>query len=415
MSNFSFFRPDFPALEKLGALAENYLYSDSNACLYKLGSLAETMVKHMFELDRIALPEDDTPANRIRILKREGMLPRHIGDLLYALRTKRNVAVHEGYDSLEDARTLLEMAYSLSVWFMRTYGDHNFKPQPFVPPPNRRADEEIARLQQENEALATELEKARAVALSATLDTAVTASERKQRSDKAIHDLKLSEKETRYLIDEQLCRAGWEANSETLRHARGARPQKGRNLAIAEWPTCFNGREGFADYALFAELRLVGVVEAKARHVDIPAVVDNQCREYSQGIRAEDKNYVIADWNGYQAPFLFAANGRPYLKQLETNRAFGSATHGTPPISPRPCKAGSARADCSTGSTETSPPPARRRSKRLTTCSVIQTASTCAPIRSRLSKRRKRRLPPVDKPRCSPWPLAPARRVPSLA
>ena len=32
----------------------------------------------------------------------------------------------------------------------------------------------------------------------------------------------------------------------------------------------------------------------------------------------EDKDYVIADWNGYQAPFLFAANGRPYLKQLET-------------------------------------------------------------------------------------------------
>jgi type I restriction enzyme R subunit len=227
MRNFSFLQPDFPVLEKLGGLAEGYLYSDPNACLYKLGSLAETMVKYMFELDRIALPADnDTPSNRIRILKREGMLPRHIGDLLHALRTKRNIAVHEGYDSLEDAGTLLEMAYSLSVWFMQTYGDYNFEPRPFVPPPDRRADKEMERLQQENETLAAELEKAKAAVLSATLDTAVTASERRKRSDKAIHDLKLSEKETRYLIDEQLCRVGWEANSETLRYAMGARPQK---------------------------------------------------------------------------------------------------------------------------------------------------------------------------------------------
>jgi type I restriction enzyme R subunit len=319
MNNFSFLQPDFPALEKLGGLAEGYLYSDPNACLYKLGSLAETMVKYMFELDRIAPPADsDTPSNRIRILKREGLLPHHIGDLLYALRTKRNVAVHEGYDSPEDAETLLEMAYSLSVWFMQTYGDYSFRPQPFVPPPDRRADEEIEKLQQENEALVAELEKVKATALTASLDTAVTTSERKKRSDKAIHDLKLSEKETRYLIDERLCRVGWEANSETLRYAKGARPQKGRNLAIAEWPTRFNGRDGFADYALFAGLQLVGVVEAKARHIDISSVIDSQCREYGQGIRAEDGDYVIGDWDGYKVPFLFATNGRPYLKQLET-------------------------------------------------------------------------------------------------
>jgi hypothetical protein len=35
-------------------------------------------------------------------------------------------------------------------------------------------------------------------------------------------------------------------------------------------------------------------------------------------IRAEDGDYVIGDWGGDKVPFLFATNGRPYLKQLET-------------------------------------------------------------------------------------------------
>ena len=39
------------------------------------------------------------------------------------------------------------------------------------------------------------------------------------------------------LIDEQLRMAGWEADSEALRHATWGRPEKERNRAIAEWPT----------------------------------------------------------------------------------------------------------------------------------------------------------------------------------
>jgi len=42
---------------------------------------------------------------------------------------------------------------------------------------------------------------------------------------------------TRQLIDAQLRQAGWEADTVNLRYASGARPQKGRNLAIP------NGRQ----------------------------------------------------------------------------------------------------------------------------------------------------------------------------
>ena len=43
----------------------------------------------------------------------------------------------------------------------------------------------------------------------------------------------LDEADTRRLIDAQLRAAGWEADTEALTFAKGARPAKGRNIAIA--------------------------------------------------------------------------------------------------------------------------------------------------------------------------------------
>ncbi len=130
--------------------------------------------------------------------------------------------------------------------------------------------------------------------------------------------MQLTEKETRYLIDEQLRKVGWEADTLNLRYSKGIRPQKGRNLAIAEWPTNSKvGDRGYADYALFAGKKLVGVIEAKRQHVDIPCVIDYQCKDYAKEIKASDHEYVIGCWGHYKVPFLFATNGRKYLKQLE--------------------------------------------------------------------------------------------------
>ena len=55
------------------------------------------------------------------------------------------------------------------------------------------------------------------------------------------------ESETRKIIDLQLRKAGWKANTENLRSSSGVRPESGRNPAIAEWKT----KTGYADYALF--------------------------------------------------------------------------------------------------------------------------------------------------------------------
>lgn len=121
------------------------------------------------------------------------------------------------------------------------------------------------------------------------------------------------------LIDRQLQEVGWEADTENLRYSKGTRPEKGRNLAIAEWPTDSTvSRNGYVDYALFVGLKLVGVIEAKKNHIDISSVIDYQCRDYAKLIKEEHREYVIKEFGEYKVPFLFATNGKPYLKQLET-------------------------------------------------------------------------------------------------
>ena len=320
-SNFAFLADGFPALEKQGAFAENYLYSDPNGSIYKLGSLAETVVNLMFELDEMpVLPDsENTLANRIKALKHEGMLPREISEILYRLRTKRNIAVHEGHDSLEDAKTLLQLAHTLLVWFMETYGDYSYNPAPFIMPEDTGDKVDRQKLMKENEKLTAALEQIKKEAPPTSISTPVNETERKKRASKAVNNLNLSERETRYLIDAELRKVGWEADTENLRYSKGTRPQKGKNLAIAEWPTLLgSSQRGLVDYALFVGLKLVGIVEAKAAHKDIPSVIDNQCREYSIGIIPESPENIIGAWGEYKAPFLFATNGRPYLKQLET-------------------------------------------------------------------------------------------------
>lgn len=93
----------------------------------------------------------------------------------------------------------------------------------------------------------------------------------------------LSEEDTRQLIDTQLCKAGWEADSKRLTYARGVVPEKGRNLAIAEWPTGLDetGKTGFDDYVLFIGLKPIAIVEAKRNNIDVSAKLAESYR-YSQ-------------------------------------------------------------------------------------------------------------------------------------
>lgn len=78
-SNFEFLNQYWPALAQVGANAESYLYSDPNACIYKLGMFSERLILEIFAFEQITEPTyDNTHANRIRLLKREGLIPKKL-------------------------------------------------------------------------------------------------------------------------------------------------------------------------------------------------------------------------------------------------------------------------------------------------------------------------------------------------
>lgn len=316
-SNFDFLNRYWPALAQIGATAETYVYSDPNACIYKLGMFAERLVQEILVFEHIAEPAvDNTHANRIRILKRAGLLPHEIDNTLYVLRKTRNSAVHIGTDSVDEAKTLLSLTYNLAVWFMETYGDWGYIAPEFVMP-SETTHEDLESVIAEQERKIEELTKQLAVVKTAA--SGKTQKERAKRSESVSAMMNWNEAQTRCLIDEQLRLSGWEADTQNLRYSKGTRPVKGRNIAISEWPTnsAFY-KNGYADYAFFVGEKLVALMDAKKMSEDVASTIDVQVKDYAAHIKPEDIPHTVGNWNGYQVPFLFASNGRAYLEQLRT-------------------------------------------------------------------------------------------------
>ena len=145
-----------------------------------------------------------------------------------------------------------------------------------------------------------------------------------KKAEDAADQIDLDEAATRAIIDEQLRERGWEADTQELRYAKGARPVRGKAMAIAEWPTS----NGPADYALFVGTTCVGLVEAKRKRKNVQAAIDQSGR-YAQGFAPAESVDLPqggpwpcqsgrTDEPPFRVPFLFATNGRPYLKQVET-------------------------------------------------------------------------------------------------
>lgn len=316
-SNFEFLNRYWPALSEIGAASENYLYSDPNACIYKLGMFSERLVQEILVFERIKEPEsDNTHANRIKILKRAGLLPREIDNTLYLLRKTRNTAVHTGTDSVEEAKLLLSMTYNLAVWFMETYGDWGYIAPEFVMP-EEKSHVDLEAIVAEQEKKIAELSQKLSEVTTAVSGT--TKIERAKRSENVSAMMNWTEAQTRCLIDEQLRKAGWEVDTQTLRYNKGTRPVKGRNLVISEWPTdsAFY-KNGYADYAFFIGEQLVALMDAKRMSEDVASTIDVQIKDYATHIKGEHLQYTIGTWGKYQVPFLLASNGRAFLEQLRT-------------------------------------------------------------------------------------------------
>lgn len=202
VSNFRFLAQYWPDIAEIGAAAETHLHVDANACVFKLGLLAERIVMEIISFEKIQVPTEATHSDRVRILRREGLLPKNIDDILFAIRKARNEAVHTGLSDQAGAQTLLRMAHNLCCWFMEVYGDWDYQSEDFVMPENNSKADDYAELLKRQEQRIDELSKQ--IAQICTAASEKDAGERIKKSEEAAQTLELSEAETQYLIKEQV-------------------------------------------------------------------------------------------------------------------------------------------------------------------------------------------------------------------
>jgi type I restriction enzyme, R subunit len=366
-TTFAFLAAHEPTLLLLATQAEVLFAFDPVASIAKVRLFAELLAQEAAARVGVFTSREEQQIDRLRRLRDRGVLAGDADTAFHAIRKAGNAAIHDNAGDHGAALHALKLAHALGVWFERSFGKgKSFKPPPFEPPrPPADATADLrAEIESLRAALATAEDAAGAARRAAEdADRARTGAEERARLEAAERTaaealmteaaaretdmlarltamqakataapaqvapvveaaaaagvaLDLDEAATRRLIDEQLRAAGWEADTTALRWSAGTRPQKGKNLAISEWPT----DAGPADYVLFVGLMPIAIVEAKRAAKNIPDVLKQSAR-YARGFKPADGldlagPFVDADGAPVRVPFLFATNGRPYLKQI---------------------------------------------------------------------------------------------------
>ena len=313
-SSFIFLQSDYPELYTLTELAEKLVSIDPNSSLTKMRLFVEKLISLIGEFERYEFSFKDTPNIRINKLYAAHVFPETVKSLLDTIRIAGNNATHNGNSSEKEAKHILKKLFKLAKWFYETYegedlGSIEYEPLEFV-----SSEKEISKL---NQQLAELQEKIvsyedKIAQLNASEKTI---KQRQKRSSQVAKKITFDEKETRLeLIDPALRKAGWECDSELLSYERHkTMPQKGRNMAIAEWPC---GRKQ-ADYALFIGTTLYAVIEAKKFASDISTDL-HQSKQYALNLKEREGIQILGNWDGHKVPFLFSTNGREYLEQIKT-------------------------------------------------------------------------------------------------
>jgi type I restriction enzyme, R subunit len=367
--NFQFLFDLDPALVKQAAMAERYCLTDPSSSLAKLRLFGEFLAKNIAARIGVYTGEFHDQVQVIKELKYQGFLDYNLSEMFQSIRRAGNKAVHEGLGTTKEALQNLRFAHQLSVHFFRVFKNKAFKPGAFQIPPNpedattelkneldearnqiyqlQEKVEDVEKLTQEEidkRKLAEEESSKAWSELDAALDLAQQTEEQAQQeislyekeleelqnkateqpekeiqetissSKQEANNIKLTEADTRILIDQQLRDAGWDADTEKIRFSEGVRPERGVNKAIAEWPT----KSGPADYVLFVGLQAIGIVEAKRKNLDVSSAID-QAKRYCRDFKTHDScDLEGGPWDDNQIPFVFSTNGRPFLRQMET-------------------------------------------------------------------------------------------------
>tara|TARA_R110000868_G_scaffold86703_1_gene243063 strand:+ start:289 stop:3765 length:3477 start_codon:yes stop_codon:yes gene_type:complete len=380
-SNFAFLEEHDPIFLQLASTAEQAFASDPNTTLIKLRQLGEALAQDLASRAGVEFDAITTQSDLLYKLSREIQLDQNIRSLFHTLRVEGNKANHEFRTQHREAMDGLKVARALAIWYHQSFGKHAhaFKAGPFITPadpsaPLRDLQSEIEQLKAqlsessqqlesnqqlagllkqeaeeyavlaeqmdaesrthkqlaaEHEATLQALRSEHAQSLKALKQQLAAQPQASQqvakRTQQASSSFDLSEDLTRILIDQQLIDAGWQADSLDLTYSKGARPEKGKNKAIAEWPT--SSPKACADYVLFAGLTPIAIVEAKRKRINIADRIP-QAERYARDFKLSPEHqqpWLLAGlaqpWSdgqggSFNVPFAFACNGRPFIKQL---------------------------------------------------------------------------------------------------
>ncbi len=342
--NFGYLLPYEPLLVAYGAGAEAYVYTDPNGALVKCRQFVETLIQEL--LTRLGRPSRRQLATDIAALDDAGVLVPRVRSAFDHVRDLGNRATHHHLGDEQRALDSLRSCFGLGLWFHRALSDDR-EVRAFVPPvpPPGAAPDMFDELRSELDRMRAELAEARTRLSEATSrETAEAEASREaeeivRRSsvdrDEALdlvrqiderpdtlppptaeHELDkvapamreriierarapepLNEIQARRLVDQMLGEAGW-----LVQDLGELNPLAGVGVAVREFPLV----GGRADYVLYVDGKIVGVIEAKREGVGL-AGVEWQSGRYAAGL---PKSYQLAAWRSDEAlPFRFETTG----------------------------------------------------------------------------------------------------------
>lgn len=311
-SNFSFLEEIYPVLYNHAKIAENLYYIDASSSITKSRLFCEKLISLIADLESEDII-NKSQLESIQFLNNINILPDIISSVFHTVRKAGNNATHIGESSKQEALFTLKKIFTLSKWFYETYENDYIEGKVYELPREQskveteKLNEKLAELTEQIQDYQTKIEILN--------QSKQTISSRRIKSIESASRINWNEQETRIeLIDKQLRDAGWECDTEKINYKHyKTLPQKGRNIAIAEWPC----GSKYADYALFIGLELYALVEAKKYGVDISTDL-RQSKVYAEKINGNDNFQFLGQWETYKAPFLFSTNGRKYLEQIKT-------------------------------------------------------------------------------------------------
>lgn len=355
-ANFGHLLQHEPLLVTLGCAAESYVHTDPHAAMVKTRLYGEIMARHLVTLLGITVP-GNKQVDRINALTRADVLVPQVRAWFEAIRTTGNRAVHEYYANVREALQSVEMCFRLGDWLHRSLDQSDTAHRVFLAPapseaapaPATVADqqeldklrtelgayrrrleearlrydgkhsrlerEQAARAQAEAELARAEKERAALRDLVAELSDKITeltapAVESRtvarpldgasQRDEFIAHAQKaakppMSEAQVRTELDRILEKAGWAVQDDSAKNLYA-----GQGVAVREVSTAV----GRADYLLYVDQRLVGVIEAKREGADLEAAMQQAAR-YATGLT---RSQQLSAWRA-SLPFRYVADG----------------------------------------------------------------------------------------------------------